>query len=115
MHVRNEADHGLDAHTGEPAQLPDQLSRLRFIFADVEGERAGLFDRIVISALGLAMSAQNTELFPDLRAGPQAAGVCVARHQAQGLPLAVPSYHDRRIRPGEALREVERPLKSVVC
>jgi hypothetical protein len=93
MHVRNDANYGLYARAGEPAQPPDKPSRIGTILADVEGERAGLFDLVVFPALDLAMSAQSIELDLDLRAGTQAAGVCVTRDQAQGLPLAVTGDH----------------------
>src|SRR5215210_868045 len=114
MHVRNGAYYRLNAHAGEPAQPSDQLIRLGAILADIEGERAGLLDLLVVPALGFAVGAQNIELVRQLRDRTQATGVGVACDQTQGLPLAVTGDHDRRMRPGEALRKVERTLEPVV-
>ena len=72
MHLRDEADHGLDAHIGKPAQPPDEFAYLLAILADVEGERAGILDPLVIPTLGLAMLSQDVELLGDLRGRAQA-------------------------------------------
>src|SRR5918911_2665697 len=111
VHVRDGADHGFDAHTREPAQALDQFAHPLAVLADIEGERAGLLDRIVISALGLTVPAQNVQLLRDLRTRAQAAGVGVARDQAQRLPLTATGDQNRRMWPGDTLWQVERPLQ----
>src|SRR5919112_395165 len=72
VHVRDDAYNRLDAHAGEPAQPSDRLVHLRAILTDIEGERTGLLDRVVIPTLGLAMSAQDVQLPRDLRGRAQA-------------------------------------------
>jgi hypothetical protein len=51
--------------------LPDQLLLLA-VLPDVEGERAGPLDLLVVPAHILAVAAQHVELAGDLRAGAQA-------------------------------------------
>src|SRR5215203_94107 len=114
IHARDDADHRLDAHAGEPAQPSDQLTCLLAVLPYVEGERAGLLDQAVVPAFGLAVPAENVELPRDLRARTETAGVGVACDQAQGLSLAVTGDHNRRVGPAQALREVERTLEPVV-
>src|SRR5215212_5155794 len=84
------------------------------VLPDIEGERAGLLDLLIVPALFLTMPAQHVELLGDLRFRAETAGVGVARNQSQGLPLAVASDHDRRMGSAQALWEVERPLQPVV-
>src|SRR5215217_7432395 len=114
VNVPDDADHRLDAHASKPAQLPDQLPNSLAILADIEGERASLLDLPVVPALGLAVPAQDVELLGYLWARAEAAGVGVARDQAQGLPLAAASDHDRRVESTQTLWEVQRPLQTVV-
>jgi hypothetical protein len=52
--------------------LPDQLLLLLAVLPDVEGERAGPLDLLVVPAHILAVAAQHVELAGDLRAGAQA-------------------------------------------
>src|SRR5215207_7052354 len=112
IHVRDEADHGLDPQVGEPSQPTDHLADFLTFLAHVEGERAGLLDLLVMPALILAMPAQDVQLPRNLRTRTQAAGV--AGDQAQGLFLAVACDHDRWVGPAQALWNVERSLEPVV-
>src|SRR6266536_1164346 len=114
IHVRDYPQDRLDAHGGQPAQLPDQVAPLGAILARVEGEHASLLYRIVIPALGFTMPPQGLQLLWDLRSRAQVAGVSVPGDQAQGLVLTGARNQDRRMGPAETLREVERALAVVV-
>src|SRR6185312_9330911 len=108
------ADRGLEAQLREPAELVDDLTGLLALLPDVEQEVAGLGDVVVVAALGVAVGAQDVELAADLGAGEQVAGLGVAGHQPQRLALTRPANEDRRVRGGQRLRRVERPLQLVV-
>src|SRR5918993_1350258 len=58
--------------------------------------------------------AQHSELARYLRAWSEAAGVGVARDQAQRLLLAVAGDHERRMRPTYALRQIQGTPEPVV-
>src|SRR5690606_23349680 len=62
----------------------------------------------------LAVAAQNVKLARQFRGGAQTARIGVASDQGQCPPLAVTRDQDRRVRPGEALRQVERAGELVV-
>lgn len=85
VHIWDGADHRLDTHTGEPAQLPDQPFHLLTALADVEGESAGLVYLIVVPTFDLAVTAQDVELPRYLLARAKATGVGIAGNEAQGL------------------------------
>src|SRR5258708_8752903 len=104
LHIGDRADHGLDAHAGQPAELPDQLARPGAVFAYVEAESTSLLDGVVVAALGLAVLAQDRQLLRNLRPGAQRTGVRVARHQPQRLLRAFAGDEDRRVRGAPALR-----------
>src|SRR6266700_3522662 len=96
----------LNPHSGEPAQLPDQLAHFGAILAHVEGERTRLLNCIIIPALSLTMLAQDLQLLGDLWARTHIAGIGVAGDQAQGLLFAGARNQNRRVRTRETLRQV---------
>src|SRR5258708_317844 len=114
LHIGDRADHGLDAHSGQPAELPDQLARPGAVFAYVETESASLLDGVVVAALGLAILAQDRQLLRNLRPGAQRTGVRVARHQPQRLLRAFAGDEDRRVRAAQTLRQIERAIETEV-
>src|SRR6266487_4424934 len=114
VHMRNHPKDGLNPHSGEPAQLPDQLAHFGAILAHIEGERTRLLNRIIIPALSLTMLAQDLQLLGDLWARTHIAGIGVAGDQAQGLLLAGARNQNRRVGACEALRQVEWTLDAVV-
>ena len=57
--MRHRAIHGLDAHAGEPAQLPDQFVDFGAALAGIEEKWAGLLDRVLVATFGLAVTAQH--------------------------------------------------------
>ena len=52
VYVRDDADHGLDPNTGEPAYLLDQLACFLAVLSHVEGEGAGLLDLGTLAPVG---------------------------------------------------------------
>src|SRR6185437_8047940 len=62
----------------------------------------------------LAVLAQDVQLAGLVAAGEQVARVGVLGDQAKRLLLAAAPDHDRRVRPGQRLRRVQRPPKRVV-
>src|SRR6266496_3487423 len=112
VHMRNHPKDGLNPHSGEPAQLPDQFAHFGAILAHVERER--LLNRIRVPALSLTMLAQDLQLLRDLWARTHIAGIGVAGDQAQGLLLAGARNQNRRMWTAEALRQVQRTLDAVV-
>src|SRR5260370_7838104 len=109
LHIGDGADQGLDAQTGEPAELPDQLARPGAVFAYVETESASLLDGVVVAALGLAILAQDRQLLRNLRPGAQRTGVRVARHQPQRLLRAFAGDEDRRGGAAQTRPALHRP------
>src|SRR5215211_2353926 len=114
IHAWHGPDHRLYAHARKPAQLPDQLLYLLTSLAEVKGESTGLLYLLVVPALFLTVPAQHSELARYLRAWSEAAGVGVARDQAQCLLLSLAGYHDGRMGSAKTLREVQRAIQSVV-
>src|SRR5215211_1922690 len=114
IHAWHGPDHRLYAHARKPAQLPDQLLYLLTSLAEVKGESTGLLYLLVVPALFLTVPAQHSELARYLRAWSEAAGVGVARDQAQRLLLAVAGDHKRRMRPTYALRQIQGTPEPVV-
>src|SRR5271166_1041820 len=112
--VGHRADRGAEAHLGEAAEPVDDLGRLLALRAHVEDEVAGLGDLVVVASLGVAVGAQHVQLASQVRAGEQVTGVGVLGHEAQRLLLPAAADHDRRMRPGQGLRRVQRPLELVV-
>src|SRR5216683_8426094 len=112
--VRHAADRRLDAHPGQPPQAVDYLPNLLAIFPDVKPEHGGLLDLVVVAAFGPAMLAQDVQLVRQFGGGKEIAGVGILRHQAERLLLAATADQDGRMRPGQALWRVERPLQLVV-
>jgi hypothetical protein len=70
--------------TGQPAQLLDQLFRLRPILSNVKQKRAGFLDRVVIALFSLAMAAQHFQFLRELRSRWYVASLGIACNQALG-------------------------------
>src|SRR6516165_2926991 len=111
---RHPADRDTEPHAGQRRELVGDLPGFLPLLADVEGVVARLDDLVVVPPLGLAVRAQHVELTGEVGAGEQVAGLGVAGHEPQRLPLARAADHDRRMRLGQGLRRVERPLQLVV-
>src|SRR6266571_4790090 len=108
------ADHGLDAHPGEPLQAANYLAQVFAVLAQVEREQGGLLDFVVIAADGLAVLAQNVELARNFGSGEEVAGIGILGDQPQGFLFTAAADEDGWVRPREGLRRVERPLELVV-
>src|SRR5215208_5850115 len=114
IHAWHGPDQRLYAHARKPAHLPDQLLYLLTSLAEVKGESTGLLYLLVVPALFLTVPAQHSKLAWYLRAWSEAAGVGVARDQAQRLLLAIAGDHKRRMRPTYALRQIQGTPEPVV-
>src|SRR5205823_10685086 len=75
---------------------------------------AGLLDVVVVAALALAVLAEHVELVGQRGAGEEVARLRVAGDHPQRLPLSATADEDRRMRPGQRLRGVQRALELVV-
>src|SRR5262249_4578217 len=73
MRIWDRADHGLDAHPSQPAQLSDQLACLGAIVADCEAKCTGLLNRLVVATLRLTVSTQHLQFVWDFWCRAQAA------------------------------------------
>src|SRR5919201_1826849 len=111
LHGAHVPDRHLDPHAVEPAELADNLFGLRAVGTDIEAERAGLEDAVVVAALGFAVATKDFQLARHLRRWKQVAGVGVASYQAQSLLLAAAADQDLGVRPAQYLRRIERPLE----
>src|SRR2546427_8184602 len=108
------ADHGLDAHAGEPLQAADHFAQVFAVLAQVEREQGGLLDSVVMAADGLAVLAKNVELARNFGSGEEVAGIGILGDQPQGFLFTAAADEDGWVRAREGLRRVERPLELVV-
>src|SRR5512142_2653349 len=69
--VGHRADRDLEAELGQLAEPVDHLAGFLALLPDIEDEVAGLGDRVVVAALGLAVRAQHVQLPGQVRAGEQ--------------------------------------------
>ena len=95
-----------------PRELLDDPPDVLSFRTDVDVEHAGLLDRVVVALLLIAVRLEDVELARRLRRREQVACVRVFGHKAERLLLARAADHDRRMRPCEALRGVERTLED---
>ena len=110
-HARHRADRGVEAECGQrPQFVDDPLAAL----GRVEVVVRGLVDRVVVAPDLRAVRTQNVELARLARAREKVARVGVLGDHPQRLLLAAAADHDRRVRPGQRLRRVERALERVV-
>src|SRR6266511_1937520 len=49
VHADDPAEDRFHAHAGEPSKALDDLARLGAVFAQVEAERCGLLDRVIVA------------------------------------------------------------------
>src|SRR5438132_11744607 len=108
------ADHGLDAHAGEPLQAADHFAQVFAVLAQVEREQGGLLDFVVIAADGLAVLAQNVELARNFGSGEEVAGIGILGDQPQGFLFTAAADEDGLLRESEGLGMVGRSLELVV-
>src|ERR1035441_507174 len=109
--VGDPAHSDVEAELSQPAELVDDLAGLLALLADVEAEVARLGDLVVVAALGVAVRAQYVQLAGQVGAGEQVAGVGVPGHETERLLLPAAADHDRRMRPGQRLRRVQRSFE----
>ena len=74
----------------------------------------GLLDPGVIPAEGVAVAPQDLQLVAEVGAAGDVAGVGVLGDEPERLALTAASDHDRRVRPADRLRMVERLGELVV-
>jgi von Willebrand factor type A domain len=109
--VRHRTDCRVEPELGQRAQLiNDPLDAT----GRVEHVVRRLVDRVVVAADRRAVLAQDVQLPGLVPPREQVARVGVLRHHAQRLLLPAAADHDRRVRPGQRLRRVQRPPQLVV-
>src|SRR5205823_7051496 len=92
----------------------EKLIHARAVLAGIEEERSRLLDRLVVAAGLVTQATEKLELAWDLSAGPDVARVRIAGDQRERSLLPAAGDQDRRMRPAQALRQVERPTQLEV-
>src|SRR5205823_2653671 len=108
------ADHGLDAHAGQPPQPADQLPNLLAVVSGVKAEHGRLLDLVIVAPDRLAVFAQDIQLARQLRSRKEVAGIGILGDQAQCFLFAHAPDQDPGTGAAQALGDVQRSLEPEV-
>src|SRR5690606_38842914 len=109
MLVAHPPIHVLDAEIGKRPKAFYELRGSGTVHTDIELERAGFLDRVIIPTLMCAFGAERVQRRRKIRTGAQAARVGVTDHEGQRAPHSGAGDDDRWMGAAQALRTVQQP------